>query len=118
MYWDVNNLYGWVMSKKPPVNDTEWVKDISQFNEEFIKNYGEESDAGYFLKLMLNIMKTYMNFIMIYHFYLKKWKLKKLKSLSVCYYRCHTRVLEWIHTLLFAWMSRNSLLEAGAISEV
>ena len=31
---------------------------------------------------------------------------------------CHVRVSEWIHTLKFAWMSRNSLLEAGAISEV
>ena len=29
----------------------------------------------------------------------------------------HVRVSEWIHTLV-AWMSRNSLLEAGAKSEV
>ena len=30
---------------------------------------------------------------------------------------CHLRVSEWIHTIV-AWMSRNSLLEAGAESEV
>ena len=27
---------------------------------------------------------------------------------------CHVRVSEWIHALEFAWMLRNSLLEAGA----
>ena len=30
-----------------------------------------------FLKLMFNILKSYMNFIMIYHLYQKEWKLKK-----------------------------------------
>ena len=30
-----------------------------------------------FLKLIVNILKNYMNFIMIYHVYQKEWKLKK-----------------------------------------
>ena len=50
-YWDVNNLYGWAMLQKPPVNNFEWIKDTSQFNEDFIKNYNEESDEGYFLEV-------------------------------------------------------------------
>ena len=37
-YCDVNNLYGWSMSQKPPVNNFEWIKDTSRFNADFIKN--------------------------------------------------------------------------------
>ena len=48
-YWDVNNLYGWPMSQKFPVNKFEWREEASQFNEDFIKNCNEESDEGYFL---------------------------------------------------------------------
>ena len=39
------------MSQKLPVNSFEWIKDSSQFNESFIKNYNEESDEGYFLEV-------------------------------------------------------------------
>ena len=50
-YCDVNNLYGWLMSQKIPVNNFEWIKDTSQFNKNFIKNYNEESDEEYFLEV-------------------------------------------------------------------
>ena len=50
-YWDVNNLYGWAMSQKLLVNNFEWIGDTSQFDEDFIKNYNEESDKGYFFKV-------------------------------------------------------------------
>ena len=49
-YWDVNNLYVWAMSQNLPVNNIEWIKDTSQFNEDFIKNYNEEIDEGYFFE--------------------------------------------------------------------
>ena len=36
------------MSQKLPINNFEWIKDTSQFNESFTKNYNEENDEGYF----------------------------------------------------------------------
>ena len=50
-YWDVNNLYGWAMSQKLPVNKFEWAEDNSKFKEDFIKNYNDESDEGYLFSL-------------------------------------------------------------------
>ena len=50
-YCEVNNLYGWTMLPKLPVNYFEWMKDTSQFLEELIKNYNEKSDEGYFLEV-------------------------------------------------------------------
>ena len=50
-YWDVNNLYVWGISWKLPVKKIEWVEDTSAFKKDFIKNYNEESDEGYFLEV-------------------------------------------------------------------
>ena len=44
-------MYGWAISLKFPVNNFEWVKDTSHFNDDFIKNYNEESNKGYFLEV-------------------------------------------------------------------
>ena len=51
IYQDLNNLYGWAMLQKLPVNDFEQIEDTSQFNEDFIKSYNEESDKGYYFKI-------------------------------------------------------------------
>ena len=37
-YQDVNKLHAWAMLKKQPVNDFKWVKDISEFDESFIRS--------------------------------------------------------------------------------
>ena len=47
---DVNNLYGWAISQKLSINNFEWIEDMSQFNKDFIRNYNEESDEGYYLE--------------------------------------------------------------------
>ena len=43
-YLDANNLYGWAMSQKLPVNGFKWIKNTSKIDEKFIKNYDEYSD--------------------------------------------------------------------------
>ena len=50
-YWNVNNLYGWAMSQKLPVNDFKWVEGISEFDESFIKNYNKNNDVGCFFEV-------------------------------------------------------------------
>ena len=45
------------MSQKLPVNDFEWIEDTSQFNEDFPKNYNEESYKGYFLEVEVQYTK-------------------------------------------------------------
>ena len=42
-YWDVNNLYGWTISQKLSVNNFQRIEETSQFNEDFMQNYNEES---------------------------------------------------------------------------
>ena len=41
---DANNLYGWAMSQKLPVDGFKRKKYISKYNKDFIKNYDENSD--------------------------------------------------------------------------
>ena len=45
VYLDVNNLYGWAMSQKLPVDGFKRIKQF-EFSKEFIKNYDEESNKG------------------------------------------------------------------------
>ena len=44
-------MYGWAISQKLPVNGFMWYDYVSEFNEDFTKNYDENSDAGYFLEV-------------------------------------------------------------------
>ena len=55
-YLDANNLYGWAMSKKLPVNGFKWT-DIDEIHEEFIKNYNENDNKGYILEVDVKYLK-------------------------------------------------------------
>ena len=39
------------MSQKLPVDGFKWVENTSQYNEDFIENYNEDSDEGYLLEV-------------------------------------------------------------------
>ena len=56
-YLDANNLDRWAMSQKLPVNGFMLDKYLSDFSEDVIKNYDENSDVGYFLEVYVEYPK-------------------------------------------------------------
>ena len=60
MYLDANNLCGWAMIQKLPVDGFKWVEDLSQFDESFIKNYDENSNKGYFIEVDVEYPKKFI----------------------------------------------------------
>ena len=83
MYLDANNLYGWAMSQKLPVNGFKWENDLSRFNEDFIKNYNENSDVGYFLEVDVEYPKKLFDSHKDLPFLPERKKLEKVEKL-VC----------------------------------
>ena len=63
MYLDANNLYGWAMSQKLPINGFKWVgkSKLSRFNEIFIEKYYGSSDIGYFLEVYVDCPNELFN---------------------------------------------------------
>ena len=49
------------MSQKLSINGFKWVEDLSEFNENFIKNYDENSDIGFFLEVDVEYPKNLFN---------------------------------------------------------
>ena len=68
---DANNLYGQAMSQKYSANSFKWVEYLSQFKQDFIKNYDENCDKGCFSEVDVEYQKRKKIFIEIYHFYQK-----------------------------------------------
>ena len=81
MYLDANNLYGWAMSQKLPVNGFKWVKNLSQFNESFIRNYNENSDIGYFLEVDIDYPAKLFNLHKDLPFLPERKKVNKVEKL-------------------------------------
>ena len=79
-YLDANNLYGWAMSQKLPVNGFNWVEDTSEINEEFIKNYDENNDKGYILEVDVKYPKKLHDLHSDLHFLPERMKIDKCKK--------------------------------------
>ena len=79
-YWAVNHLYGWAMWQKFPVTNFEWIEETSQFNKDFLKNYNEESDEGYFLKFDVYYPKNLQNLHNDLPFLPEKRKIENVKK--------------------------------------
>ena len=81
-YLDANNLYGWVMSKKLPVNGFKWL-DSDKINEDFIKNYDENNVKGYILEVEFKYLKRLHELHSDLPFLSEQMKVNKCKKL-VC----------------------------------
>ena len=71
------------MSQKFPVNNFKWVEDVSRINEEFIKNYNENSSKGYILEVDVKYPKKLHDLHSDLPFLPKRIKFYKCKKL-VC----------------------------------
>ena len=71
------------MLKKLPVNNFVWVKDTSQFNENFIKNHNEESDKGYFLEVDVQYLEKLHEFHNYLSFLPERMKIEKVEKLLI-----------------------------------
>ena len=78
---DANNLYGYAMSKKLPVDGFEWVEDLSTIDEDFIKNYDEDSDAEYFIEVDVEYLKELHTLHSDLPFLPKRMEVNKCKKL-------------------------------------
>ena len=69
------------MSQKLPVNGFKRVEKLSRFNEIFIKNYIENSDIGYFLKVDFDYSKKLFNLNKDLSFLPERKKVNKVEKL-------------------------------------
>ena len=84
-YLDANNLYGWAMSQKLPVDSFEWIEedDLLKFNESFIKKYDENSNKGYIIEVDVGYPKNLHRLHSDLQFLPEKMKINKCSKL-VC----------------------------------
>ena len=69
------------MSQKLPANNSEWIKDTSQFNGDFIKNYNGESAEGYFLEVEVQHLERLHEVHNYLPFLTERMKIEKVEKL-------------------------------------
>ena len=69
------------MPQKLTVNNFEWIKETSQFNEDLIKKYNEESDEGYVLEVDVQYLEILHELQNNLPFLPEKMKIEKVESL-------------------------------------
>ena len=69
------------MSKKLPVNRFKLENDLSRFNENFIKNYNENGDVGYFLEVDIEYPKHLWGSHKVLPFSPERKKFKNIEKL-------------------------------------
>ena len=107
-YLDANNLYGWAMSKKLPVNGFRWLDSdkINETNEEFIKNYNENDNKGYILEVDVRYSKRLHDLHSVLPFLPERIEINKCKKL-ICNLSNKKKYVihcKFIQTSVKSWM--------------
>ena len=85
-YLDANNLYGWAICQKLPVGGFKWVKNASRIDKDFIKNYDEDGDVGFFLKIDIEYPKELHDLHSDLSFLPERMKINKCNKLVCNWY--------------------------------
>ena len=99
------------MLQKLPVNGFKWIKNTSQFNEDFIKNYNEESDDGYFLEVDVQYLEKLYEIHDDLPFTLKRLKIEKVEKFVS---NLHDKTEYFIHIRIF----KQALIHGLALKKV
>ena len=75
-------MYGFAVSEPLPVDSFEWMKDLSKIDEDFIKNYDENSDKGYILEVHVKYLKNLHDLHSDLPFLPERMKIDKCKKLA------------------------------------
>ena len=69
------------MSQSLPEYNFQWIEETSQFDENFIKNYNEESDEEYFLEVHVQYLENLHDLRNDLPFLLERMKIEKVVKL-------------------------------------
>ena len=67
-----HNLYEQGMSQKMPVHAFKGIKNVINFDEDFMNNFDGNSDKGYILEVDVEYPKDLLNLLMIFQFQLQE----------------------------------------------
>ena len=102
-YLDENNLHGWAMEQNLPVGGFKPVRDVSRIDEDFIKNYDENSNIGYFFKIDIEYPKELHDLHSDLPFLPERMKINKCNKL-VCNLYDKKNYVVYLRTLKQALM--------------